>query len=54
MVPLDIFQSRQFTVANLATFVVYGALGGLFFLLVVDLQVVGGFGPLAAGLSLLP
>ena len=54
MVPLDIFKSRQFTVANLATFVVYGALGGLFFLLVVDLQVVGGFGPLAAGLSLLP
>ncbi len=54
MIPLDIFKSRQFTVANLATFVVYGALGGLFFLLVVDLQVVAGYGPLAAGLSLLP
>ena len=54
MVPLDIFKSRQFTAANLVTFVVYGALGGLFFLLVVDLQVVGGFKPLAAGLSLLP
>jgi len=33
---------------------VYGALGALFFLLVVDLQVVGGYGPLAAGLSLVP
>jgi MFS family permease len=54
MVPLDIFSSRQFTAANLVTFVVYAALGGLFFLLVVDLQVVGGYGPLAAGLSLLP
>jgi EmrB/QacA subfamily drug resistance transporter len=54
MIPLDIFKSRQFTAANLVTFVVYGALGGLFFLLVVDLQVVGGYGPLAAGLSLIP
>jgi EmrB/QacA subfamily drug resistance transporter len=54
MIPLDIFKSRQFTAANLVTFVVYGALGGLFFLLVVDLQVVGGYGPLKAGLSLLP
>ncbi|MDX6230541.1 MAG: hypothetical protein QOI76_3931 [Frankiales bacterium] len=54
MIPMDIFSSRQFTAANLVTFVVYAALGGLFFLLVVDLQVVGGYGPLAAGLSLLP
>jgi EmrB/QacA subfamily drug resistance transporter len=54
MIPMDIFASRQFTAANLVTFAVYGALGGLFFLLVVDLQVVGGYGPLAAGLSLLP
>ena len=54
MVPLDIFASRQFTAANLVTFVVYAALGGLFFLLVVDLQVAGGFTPLEAGLSLIP
>jgi EmrB/QacA subfamily drug resistance transporter len=54
MVPLDIFRSRQFTAANLVTFVVYGALGGLFFLLVVELQVVGGFRPIVAGLSLIP
>ncbi len=54
MVPLDIFRSRQFSAANLVTFAVYAALGGLFFLLVVDLQVVAGFSPLEAGLSLLP
>jgi EmrB/QacA subfamily drug resistance transporter len=54
MLPVDVFASRQFTAANLVTFAVYAALGGLFFLLVLDLQVVGGFSPLAAGMSLLP
>ena len=42
MLPLEIFASRQFTAANLVTFVVYAALGGVFFLLVVFLQVVAG------------
>lgn len=54
MLPPGIFAARQFTAANLATFAVYGALGGIIFLLVVQLQVVGGFSPLAAGTSLLP
>jgi len=54
MLPVDVFASRQFTAANLVTFAVYAALGGVFFLLVVDLQVVAGFSPLAAGTSLLP
>ena len=36
------------------TFAVYAALGGVFFLLVVNLQVVGGFSPLLAGTALLP
>jgi EmrB/QacA subfamily drug resistance transporter len=54
MLPTGIFASRQFTAANLVTFSVYGALGGVFFLLVVHLQVVAGFSPLAAGTSLLP
>jgi EmrB/QacA subfamily drug resistance transporter len=54
MVPLDIFRSRQFTAANLVTFFVYAALSGLFFLLVITLQVVAGFSPLAAGLAMLP
>ena len=54
MLPLDVFASRQFTVINILTFLVYGAFGGLLFLLVLQLQVVGGFSPLAAGSALLP
>ena len=54
MLPPDIFASRQFTAANIVTFAVYAALGGVFFLLVVNLQVVGGFSPLLAGTALLP
>ncbi|HTP24157.1 MAG TPA: MFS transporter [Anaeromyxobacteraceae bacterium] len=54
MLPLEVFRSRAFTAANLVTFAVYAALGGFFFLLVLDLQVVAGFKPLAAGTSLLP
>ena len=38
----------------MVTFAVYAALGGVFFLLVVALQVVAGFSPLAAGAALLP
>jgi EmrB/QacA subfamily drug resistance transporter len=54
MLPPDIFANRQFTAANVVTFVVYAALGGMFFFLVVDLQVVAGFSPLVAGTALLP
>src|SRR5215467_1497679 len=54
MLPLDVFASRQFTLINAITFLVYGAFGGLLFLLVLQLQVVSGFSPLAAGTALLP
>jgi EmrB/QacA subfamily drug resistance transporter len=54
MLPLEVFRSRAFTAANLVTFAVYAALGGVFFLLVLQLQVVAGFAPLAAGTALLP
>jgi EmrB/QacA subfamily drug resistance transporter len=54
MLPLDVFSSRTFTAVNLVTFAVYAALGGVFFLVVLNLQVVAGFTPLAAGLALLP
>jgi EmrB/QacA subfamily drug resistance transporter len=54
MLPLDIFASRQFTAANLVTFVVYGALGGALFLMPIQLQRVVGFSPLAAGVALVP
>jgi predicted MFS family arabinose efflux permease len=54
LLPPDIFSSRQFTAVNLVTFAVYAALSGLFFLLVVHLQVVAGYPPLGAGVSLVP
>jgi EmrB/QacA subfamily drug resistance transporter len=54
MLPLDVFASREFTSINVVTFLVYGAFGGLLFLLVLQLQVVSGYSPLAAGSSLLP
>jgi len=54
MLAPSIFSSRQFSAANALTFVVYAALGGMFFLLVVFLQVVLGYSPLAAGAASLP
>jgi hypothetical protein len=54
MMPLGIFASRQFSAANLVTFVVYAALGGVFFLLVAFLQISMGYSPVAAGAATLP
>ncbi len=54
MMPLSLFRSRQFSAANLVTLLVYAALAGALFLLPVQLQVVSGFSPVAAGSSLLP
>lgn len=54
MLPLDLFTSRPFAVANLLTFLIYGGMGVLFFLLSVQLQVTAGWTPLQAGTALLP
>ena len=54
MLPLEIFRSRQFSAANLVTFVVYAALGGFFFLLVSFLQISLGYSPIEAGAASLP
>jgi hypothetical protein len=54
MLPLKIFANKAFTAANLVTFTVYAALGGVFFLVVLNLQVVAGFSPIPAGAALLP
>jgi EmrB/QacA subfamily drug resistance transporter len=54
MLAPGLFGSRQFTAANLVTFVVYAALGGVTFFLVLDLQIAAGYSPLAAGSALLP
>ena len=54
LVPPSLFASRQFTAANAVTLLVYAALGVVFVLLVLHLQVVAGFDPLPAGTALLP
>ena len=54
MLPLDVFSSPLFRSVNLVTFAVYAALGGVFFMLVIMLQVAAGFDPVLAGAALLP
>ncbi|TDD20528.1 MFS transporter [Nonomuraea diastatica] len=54
LVPVGIFRDRVFTAVNVVTLIMYAAMGVVFFLLVVQLQVVSGFSPIAAGLAMLP
>ncbi|MCW2881444.1 MAG: EmrB/QacA family drug resistance transporter [Sphaerisporangium sp.] len=54
LVPVRVFASREFTAVNVVTLIMYAAMGVVFFLLVVELQVAGGFSPIAAGCSMLP
>ncbi len=54
MMPLTMFLSRQFSAANVVTFVVYAALGGFFFLFVAFLQISLDYSPVAAGAASLP
>ena len=54
MLPPTIFASAQFRAANLVTAVVYAALGGVFFLLVVQLQTVLGYSAIEAGAASFP
>ncbi|MFZ0919990.1 MAG: MFS transporter [Candidatus Dormiibacterota bacterium] len=54
IVPLDIFRSRQFSATNGVTLLIYGMLGGMFFLLPIELQQVSHYSPTAAGASMLP
>jgi hypothetical protein len=53
-VPPALFANATFSAANGVTLLMYGALGTVFLLLVLQLQVVAGFSPLAAGTALLP
>ena len=54
MLPLEVFRAKAFSGANVVTFLVYAANGGVFFLVVLNLQVVAGFSPLTGGIALLP
>jgi EmrB/QacA subfamily drug resistance transporter len=54
MLPPAVFADREFTGANLSTFLVYGALGGWGFFLVVELQTVLGYSATEAGAAMIP
>ncbi|MFN2586873.1 MAG: MFS transporter, partial [Actinomycetota bacterium] len=54
MLPFGIFRSRQFSGANAATLLVYSALGGAFFFLVIELQRELEYSALEAGAALIP
>jgi EmrB/QacA subfamily drug resistance transporter len=54
MLPLALFRSRDFTGANLLTFLLYSALGGTLFFLPLNLIQVQGYTATAAGAALLP
>jgi EmrB/QacA subfamily drug resistance transporter len=54
MVSPKLFDSREFTAANLITFFLYAAFGGMLFFLPLDLIQVQHYSATAAGLSLLP
>jgi EmrB/QacA subfamily drug resistance transporter len=54
LVPVRLFASRVFVFANVMTFVVYAALGVVFFSVGIVLQVGAGRSPIQAGLALLP
>ena len=54
MVPMRLFRSPAFSAGVAASFVFYAAMYGVLFLLPQFLQIALGFGPLGAGLRLLP
>jgi EmrB/QacA subfamily drug resistance transporter len=54
MMPLALFRSQTFAGANLLTFFLYGALGGLMFFLPFNLIQVQGYSATQAGAALLP
>jgi predicted MFS family arabinose efflux permease len=54
MLPLRLFRSRNFTVTNIETLAVYGALSGAFFFLALFLQQRAGWSPLEAGAATAP
>ncbi len=54
MVPLSLFRSRTFSGTNLLTFLLYGALGGLFFFLPFNLIQVQGYTPTEQAATFVP
>ena len=47
MLPLSLFRSRNFAIGNLSTLLIYGGLGATTFFVVIFLQQVAGYSPIA-------
>jgi EmrB/QacA subfamily drug resistance transporter len=54
MLPLRLFRSRNFSVGNVTTLLVYGGFGAATFFVTIFVQQVAGYSAVAAGLTLLP
>jgi EmrB/QacA subfamily drug resistance transporter len=54
MLPMRFFKVRAFTTANIANFTLWAGVYGVLFMLAQFLQVAQGYGPLGAGLRLMP
>ena len=54
LVPLELFRSRNFTVTNISTFLIYGALYVTFYYVALMVQGVLGYSAAAAGLAGIP
>jgi EmrB/QacA subfamily drug resistance transporter len=54
MLPLSLFRVRNFSVGNVATFLIYGALSLGFFSIAVFLQQVAGYSATEAGFAMIP
>jgi len=54
MVPMRLFRSRPFSAGNAAAFLLFGSLYGAVFFVAQFLQVAQGYGPLGAGLRVIP
>jgi EmrB/QacA subfamily drug resistance transporter len=54
MLPLGLFKRRNFTIANVETFCMYGGLGAVGFFNTLFLQQVAGYDALEAGLAMMP
>jgi EmrB/QacA subfamily drug resistance transporter len=54
LVPLELFRSRNFTVTNLSTLVIYGALSVVFYYLTLFMQGTLGYSAAAVGLAYIP
>lgn len=54
MLPLALFSVRNFSIGNIATAAIYGALALSTFLITIFIQQIGGYSAIAAGFALLP